>query len=185
MKISFKGVFALVMVSLLFAGCAQEAPSDSRSEGRIKSSEAPQWLMSNGTTAFQTYAAGFSGRTIQLENGAVLEVDRDFGVIEQKADAVLYIKNGMCTLWISGVSGSCTIRKPPEARGEPAKEVQISEVKNHGLVLFMSDGSVYEVHLFDQFHASLWQGGSKGLVICDTALVNFREREIITVHRIQ
>jgi hypothetical protein len=52
------------------------------------------------------------------------------------------------------------------------------------LVLFMLDGSVYEVHLFDQFHASLWHGGSKGLLICDTALVNFREREIITVHSI-
>ena len=151
-----------------------------------KELEAQKASLSDGTIAFQTKVDHDSGDIIKLENGAIVEVSSYFGYIGYRKKAVLFGSGNKCNIWIAGKkSYKCELLKSPEKRGEPAKEVHISEVKGNGTILIMLDGSMYEVDSIDEIHTSLWLGISDGLLISGTTLVNFDADEAVTVHRIK
>ena len=103
-----------------------------------------------------------------------------------RKSAVLYGSGHRCNLWIAGKkSYKCELLKAPDGRGEPAKEVHISEVKGNGTILIMLDGSMYEVDAIDEIYTSLWLRISDGILISGTTLINFDSEEAVTVYRIK
>ncbi|MDQ7048680.1 MAG: hypothetical protein Q9M92_03755 [Enterobacterales bacterium] len=127
-----------------------------------------------------------SGDIIKLENGAIVEISSYFGYLGYRKTAVLYGSGRRCNMWIAGKkSYKCDLLKTPEGRGEPAKEIHISEVKGNGTILFMLDGSMYEVDSIDQIYTSLWLGISDGILINGTTLINFDSDEAVSVTRIK
>ena len=147
---------------------------------RIKNS------LSDGTIAFQTKIDSDTGDIIKLENGAIVEVSSYFGYLGYRKTAVLYGSGHRCNIWIAGKkSYKCELLKSPEGRGDPAKIIHISEVKENGTILFMLDGSMYEVDSIDEIYTSLWLGISDGLLINGATLINFDADEPVTVTRIK
>lgn len=155
-------------------------------EALRNSKEKQRAAMSDGTVAYQTKIDSDSGDIIKLENGAIVEVSSYFGYLGYRKDAVLYGSGHRCNIWIaSKKSYKCDLLKAPEGRGEPAKEVHISEAKGNGTILIMLDGSIYEVDTIDEIHTSLWLGSSDGLLINGTTLINFDSDEPVTVYQIK
>ena len=151
-----------------------------------KKREVRKKSLSDGTIAFQTKIDDESGDIIKLENGAIVEISSYFGYLGYRKNVVLYGSGHRCNIWIAGKkSYKCELLKTPGGRGEPAKEVHISEVKGNGTILKMLDGSIYEVDVIDEIHTTLWLGISDGLLINGTTLINFDADEAVTVHRIK
>jgi len=151
-----------------------------------KKQEEQKTSMTDGTVAYQTKIDSDSGDIIKLENGAIVEVSSYFGYLGYRKSAVLYGSGHRCNIWIAGKkSYKCELLKAPEGRGEPAKEVHISEVKGNGAILIMLDGSIYEVDSIDEIYTSLWLGISDGILISGTTLINFDSDEAVTVYRIK
>ena len=143
-------------------------------------------LISDGTIAYQTKVESDSGNIIRLENGGIVEVPSYFGYIGYRKNAILYGSQNRCRIWIAGkTSYNCNLIKPPEAKGFPAKEVHISEVRSNGSIIIMLDGSIYEVDTIEQIYTSLWLGFSDGLLINGTKLVNFNADQSVTVYKIR
>jgi len=142
--------------------------------------------ISSHIIAYQTKIESDSGDVVKLENGAIVEISRYFGYIGYRKNAVLYGRANRCNIWIEGKkSYKCDLLKSPQSRGRPAEEVHISEVKGDGAIIIMLDGRIYEVDSYDTIETSLWLGISDGILIDNTTLINFDEREAVSVNQIR
>ncbi len=142
--------------------------------------------LSDGTIAFQTKISSDSGDVIKLENGAIVEVSSYLGYLGYRKTAVLYGSGNRCHIWIAGKkSYKCDLLKSPNVKGQPAKEVHISDVKGNGTILIMLDGSMFEVDSIDEIYTSLWLGISDGLLINGNTLINFDSDEPVGVFRLK
>lgn len=164
--------------------CIRMSPAELAIQKKLKAQQMAS--MTDGTIAYQTRIDTDKGDVIKLENGAIVEVSSYFGYLGYRKTAVLYGSGSKCNLWIEGKkSYKCELLKIPDKRGEPAREIHISEVKGNGTILMMLDGRMYEVDSMDEIHTSLWLGISDGLLIGDTTLINFDSDEPISVSRIK
>ena len=120
-------------------------------------------------------------------NPRVIEITRGFvGYIGYRKLVVLFSRGTRCNIWIEGKKVyTCELLREPTGRGRPAREVHISKVSDGGDLLFMLDGSIYEVDPIDRIHTSLWLGISDGLLINGLELLNFDEGELVNVTRIR
>ena len=123
-----------------------------------------------------------------LDNGAIVEISYGYlGYLGYRKDCIVYKSGSSWKIWIEGKkSFSCTILKEPSYISKmDIKEVTISKISDNGDIIFLTDGSVYEVS-YQSYETTLWLGYSSALLINGYQIINLDEgSEIIDIIKIK
>jgi len=152
-------------------------------------------LSRNSKSSFENEKKGFITKIdeddddiLKLENGAIVEVSYGYlGYIGYRKDCIVYKSKSGWKIWIKGKkSFSCTILKEPSYTSKiDIQEVTISKVSSSGDMIFLTDGSIYEVS-YQSYETNLWLSYSSALLINGFQIINLDEgSEIIDVVKIK
>jgi len=142
----------------------------------------------NNTKAFKSKIDEDNDDILKLDNGAIIEVTMGFlGFIGFRKDCIVFKSGYGWKIWIEGKKVfPCDILKEPDYfTSIDIKEVTISEVSDNGEIIYLTDGSVYEVS-YQSYETTLWLGYSSALLINGYQIINLDEgSEMIDVIKIK
>lgn len=160
------------------------ADENARLEAFIRERRAQQ---TDGTVAFITKIDSDHGDVLKLENGGIIEITSGYlGYVGYRKDAILFGSGSRCQVAIEGKKTfKCEVLKLPDARGKPAKQLQISEVRGDGSILITAEGELYEVDSIDHITTSLWLGFFEALLVEGDQIINLDSGEAVSVQKIR
>lgn len=142
----------------------------------------------NNTKAFKSKIDEDNDDILKLDNGAIIEVTFGFlGFLGFRKDCIVFKSSYGWKIWIEGKKVfPCDILKEPDYfTSLDIEEVTISEISDDGEIIFLADGSVYEVS-YQSYETTLWLGYSSALLINGYQIINLDEGGgIIDVLRIK
>jgi len=155
---------------------AEKVEADKRAAAIAKASE----------TAYKGKVESDNGDILTLRNGGVVEVTSGYvGYIGYSKDAILFRSGTSWRIWIEGKRAfRCDVLKLPSGGATVVKEVTISRVAGNGAILFMTNGSVYEVDSSYTSETNSWSG-STALILADSEIINFDSGELVTVTKLR
>ena len=138
---------------------------------------------------FKTKIDDDDDNILKLANGAIVEISYGYlGYLGYLKDCIVYKSGSQWKIWIEGKKTfSCTILKEPSYLSKiDIEEVTISEISDNGNLIFLTNGSVYEVS-FQSYETMLWLGFfSSALIINRSQIINLDEgSELIDVYKIK
>jgi len=148
-----------------------------------------QALSPSSGKAYMTIVDSDDDDLLTLENGAVVEVTNGYlGYIGYRKNAVLFKTGYSWRIWIEGKRAyKCELlREPGYASSVSVEAVYLEDVKGNGSILYMDNGSIWEVDDYYTLSTSLWIGGSEAIILNGYQSINLDEGdEVIEIMQLR